>query len=118
MKDLYIDTSKTAWDSMTTSFLTTDPTKLSESEAKSKWNTMSLKDKLAYYEAWKDNDDNDDRNFSELGLSDADFSIDSEDLPTDIKDKNPLTHDYSEDELPEDYESRVLMIHNEYSTTS
>lgn len=114
-----IDTSKDAWDSMTKSFLDgVDAAKLTEAQAKSKWNTMSLVDKLAYYEAWEDDDDNDKRSFSELGLENAEFTIDSEDLPTDIKDKNPLTHDYSAENLPEDYESRVLMIHNEYSTTS
>ncbi len=102
-----IDVSDDAWNDLTQSKI--DGVKaLSEEQAKSKWSEMSAKDKLDYYEAWKENDDNDDKKISDLDFYES-FNIDAEDIPAC---ENPRTHDYVEGEEQED--TNILMLHNDY----
>ncbi len=116
------------WDDLTTSALTGDltPATLTEEQAKEKWSSMTTRDKLEYYEAWKKA--NSDGKITELSFYQS-FNIDEEDLPlldngegvkTAIA--NPGTH-YSESELEnQDDEdktnTKVLMLHNEYSNSA
>ena len=100
-----IDTKDDAWNDLTTSKLgELKASELTEEQAKEKWSSMSAKDKLDYYKAWKDNDANDDKKISDLEFYQA-FNIDDEDLPTCA---NPKTHDNSTEK------TKVLMIHNHY----
>ena len=104
-----IDTEDDAWNDLTTSKLgELKASELTEEQAKEKWSSMSAKDKLDYYKAWKDNDDNDDKEISDLEFYQA-FNIDDEDLPTCA---NPKTHDNSTEN------TNVLMIHNHYYNSS
>ena len=117
-----IDISDENWKSLTTSALTDKKASdLTEEEAAARWDSMTAKDKLDYYKAWKDNDDNDERDISDLDFYQS-FNIDNEDLPL-VKSgddyvplANPRTHDYtSESDLTaKDANNKVLMIHNEY----
>ncbi len=102
-----IDTADAAWKNLTVNNLT-GVDKLTEEQAKSKWSSMSAKDKLDYYEAWKDANDDDDKDVDDLDFYTA-FNIDAEDLPTV---DNPLTHDWTKDKAADD--TKVLMLHNEY----
>ncbi|MBQ3221002.1 MAG: hypothetical protein IJB34_03480 [Clostridia bacterium] len=121
-----VDITDKNWKDLTTSALTgKKASELTEEEAASLWDTMTAKDKLDYYAAWKDNDANDDRNLSDLDFYQA-FNIDNEDLPL-VKDgdnlvplANPLTHDYQAgaDLTAKDANNKVLMIHNEYSNST
>lgn len=104
-----IDTKDDAWNDLTTSKLgELKASELTEEQAKEKWSSMSAKDKLDYYKAWKDNDANDDKKISDLEFYQA-FNIDDEDLPTCA---NPKTHDNSTEN------TNVLMIHNHYYNSS
>lgn len=108
------------WDQLTTSKYDGDFEKLSEAEAKKLFETdgaLTIKDKLAYYDAWKKSNSG-----STISTELKDFykayNIDSEDLPMDIQGKplqNPLTHDYSDAAGEADYGkgTNVLMIHNQ-----
>lgn len=109
-----IDTAATAWDNLTKSNLTggVTPAALTEEQAAAQWSTLSAKDKLEYYEAWKDADTNDKKDVDDLDFYEA-FNIDAEDLPTV---ENPRTHDWTADAEAEN--TNVLMIHNEYSNTT
>ena len=102
-----LDVSKDAWDNLTKSSVD-GVESFSEADAKDKWDEMSAKDKLNYYEAWKANKDNKDKKISELDFYQS-FNIDAEDIPSC---ENPLTHDYVEGEEQED--TNILMLHNDY----
>lgn len=113
-----IDTSNAAWESLTTTTDGVNVATLTEAQAKSKWNTLTLKDKLAYYEAWEDNNDDDDKKLSDLDFYQS-VTIDEDDIKGFADIKNPRTWNYSETEAAkDDYDSHVLMIHNDYDTTS
>ncbi len=121
-----IDTAKDAWDNLTTSGLTDlTASELTEAQAKANWDSMTAKDKLEFYEAWEDNDDNEGE-LEDLEFYEA-FNIDKDDLPL-VKDgedsykavANPGTHWKEGDKGYADHkdDTNVLMIHNEYSTTN
>ena len=103
-----IDTSEENW----AKFKTTegvDHSKLTVSQAKEKWSSFTVADKLAYYDAWKEDSANKDKTISkELSFYDS-FNVDYEDLPTC---ENPGTPNGSEDD-----DSNILMIHNQYPET-
>ena len=103
-----IDTSSAAWEKLTGKN-NGDMSKLSEEDAKNIWSKLSVAEKLAYYDAWKKA--NDDGTISnDLDFYEA-FNIDSEDIPTVA---NPGTHHTND----ENKDTKVLMIHNEYPSTS
>ena len=123
-----IDTQDTAWADLTTSNLDKAVNALTEDEAKAKWDTMTTRDKLEYYKAWKDaNDDGDIK--KDLSFYES-FNIDDEDLPLLKQDddtftavENPRTHDWVEGaEVTKDEDgktnTKILMLHNEYSNSS
>ncbi len=106
-----IDTADSAWNTLTKNNVS-DIDKLTEAQAQSKWADMSIRDKLEFYEAWEDADsdnDADDLSFYES------FNIDAEDLP-EANMANPRTHDWKEGETNDN--TKILMIHNEYSSSS
>ena len=109
-----VDTTK--WSDLTKSnFSDVDFTKWSEDKAKTEWKNMSLKDKLAYYEAWEETNKDDDKKIEDLDFYES-FNIDLEDIPDC---DNPKTHDWTEESAAdEDFEANVLMIHNEYSNST
>ena len=124
-----IDTADEAWDDLTTSKLTgTNPSALTEEQAKEKWDTMSTRDKLEYYKAWKDAN-SDGKIAEDLDFYES-FNIDDEDLPLLVSEAgektaiaNPRTHDYNASEAITENEygktnTKVLMLHNEYSNSS
>ena len=113
-----IDTSDKAWTSMTTNNTDgIDAKTLTEAQAKEKWSKLTLKDKLAYYKKWEDENKDDDKKLTDLDFYEA-VTIDDDDLPK-ATTKNPRTWDYSATEAAkDDYDSHVLMIHNDYDTTS
>lgn len=113
-----INTSTDFWKDLTETTVV-NPYQYTEAEIAEKWSTMSTRDKLEYYKAWKADDDNDKRKISELSFYQS-FNIDDEDLPVYRTEddkwvgiENPRTHDYTADsETDEDYNSNVLMLHN------
>lgn len=108
-----IDVSAEKWADLTTNTVD-DPTALTNEEAEAKWDTLTSKDKLEFYEAWEDREENDDLKISEeLKSFYQSFNIDSEDLPTC---KNPGTHYAEGDENADD--TKLLMIHNAYESSS
>ncbi len=112
-----IDVASDKWEDLTTSGLTGVLAKdLSEEQAAEKWSTMTTKDKLEYYEAWKDNTDNEDRSITDLEFYEA-FNIDVDDLPL-MEDANENMVDIGNPGLYSDSakDTRVLMIHNEKKT--
>ena len=102
-----VDVSDKAWDDLTKNAVEGVET-FSEDKAKEKWDTMSAKDKLDYYKAWKDNKDNKDKKIADLDFYQS-FNIDAEDVPDC---ENPRTHDYVDGAETEN--NNVLMIHNDY----
>lgn len=122
-----IDTQDSAWKNLTESYLDKPASALTEDEAKSKWDSMSVRDKLEYYKAWKDA--NNDGDIDDLEFYQS-FNIDDEDLPlienadkTLVGIQNPRTHDYDPNAKIEEDEdgktnTKVLMLHNEYSNSS
>ena len=123
-----IDTQDTAWADLTTSNLDKAASALTEDEAKAKWDTMTTRDKLEYYKAWKDA--NDDGNIKKDLSFYQSFNIDDEDLPLLKQDddtftavENPRTHDWQPGaEVTKDEDgktnTKILMLHNEYSNSS
>ena len=109
-----VDTTK--WSELTKSnFAGEDFSKWTEAKAESEWKKMSLKDKLAYYEAWDDNNKDDDKDVDDLDFYES-FNIDLEDIPDC---ENPKTHDWSDtNATKDDFNANVLMIHNEYSNST
>lgn len=111
-----VDLSK--WDELTTS--KRDVSNLTVEEAKElfkKDGALTVKDKLAYYDAWKKANDKDKSKIATL-LKDfyESFNVDSGDMPMDITGKplaNPLTHDYNATEKKFGEGQNVLMIHNQ-----
>ena len=98
-----IDTSK--WDYLTTATYTQEDLEaMSDAEAKEKWDTFQVKDKLAYYDIWKAREANKDKSISKDFAAYESINIDEEDIPTV---ENPGTVEGTED-------SNVLMIHNNY----
>ncbi|MBR1975009.1 MAG: hypothetical protein IKA20_04090 [Clostridia bacterium] len=104
-----IDTSSAAWETLTGK-KNGDMTKLSEAEAKANWSKYSVAEKLAYYDAWKSKN-KDGKIAEDLDFYQA-FNIDSEDIPSATV--NPGTHHTDK----ENTDTKVLMIHNEYPSTS
>ncbi len=107
-----IDVNDEAWADLTTSKVN-GAADLSDEDAESKWDEMSALDKITFIEAWKKREDNKDKEISDLSFYQS-FNIDSEDIPDC---DNPLTWDYGA-ESSEKENNNVLMIRNEYSTTS
>ncbi|MBO7297576.1 MAG: hypothetical protein J6U60_00855 [Clostridia bacterium] len=122
-----IDTQDEAWADLTVSKLDKAASTLTEDEAKAKWDTMTTRDKLEYYKAWKNANDDDD--ITDLDFYES-FNIDDEDLPLIKQDdntlkavENPRTHDWVEGaEVTKDDDgktnTKILMLHNEYSNSS
>lgn len=108
-----IDTTDAAWDALTKNKVN-DIDKLTEAQAQSKWKDMSVRDKLEYYEAWEDNNTDKKKDVDDLSFYES-FNIDAEDLPS-ANMANPRTHDWKEGE--DNDNSKILMIHNEYSNTT
>ena len=103
-----LDTSKDAWDKL---IRTDKNVEISVEEAKKQWENLSVGDKLAYYEYWKEqNSDKKSKIATELEEFYEAFNIDGEDIPS----INPGTH-YAADEKEdgETPDTNVLMIHNE-----
>ncbi len=124
-----IDTADDAWADLTTTKLTgTNPSALTEEQAKEKWSTMSTRDKLEYYAAWKKANSNG-KIAEKLDFYES-FNIDDEDLPLNVSEAgektaiaNPRTHDYDPNKAVAEDEygktnTKVLMLHNEYSNSS
>ena len=122
-----IDTQDEAWADLTVSKLDKAASTLTEDEAKAKWDTMTTRDKLEYYKAWKNANDDDD--ITDLDFYES-FNIDDEDLPLIKQDdntlkavENPRTHDWVEGaEVTKDDDgktnTKILMLHIEYSNSS
>ncbi|MBQ8323089.1 MAG: hypothetical protein IJX91_03900 [Clostridia bacterium] len=124
-----IDTADKAWKDLTeTELKDTNPSALTEEQAESLWDTMSTRDKLEYYAAWK-KANSDGKIAEDLSFYES-FNIDDEDLPLNVSEAgektpiaNPRTHDYEagkeivEDEYGKTH-TKVLMLHNEYSNSS
>ena len=115
-----------SWDDLTKSNLgDLKAAELTEEQAAAKWESMSARDKLEYYEAWEDNEDNDDSDIEDLDFYES-FNIEKDDLPL-YKDAdgnhspvaNPGTHwtESDEDYTANKDNTKILMIHNEYSST-
>ena len=96
-----INTEDSAWKNLTTS---SNLSYATVEDAKKNWDNLTAKDKLAFYDAQKDED--------ELEFYQK-FNIDSEDLPTC---ENPGTHYASTDENATK-NTNVLMIHNNYNVS-
>ena len=99
-----LDTSADAWKQLTGSYYENPNTveTLTEAEAEAVWDSLTVRDKLAYYEAWKDANDG---TISEKLEFYESFNIDLDDIPTVA---NPGTH------LKDGENTNVLMIHNAY----
>ncbi|MBQ8309147.1 MAG: hypothetical protein IJX96_04865 [Clostridia bacterium] len=109
-----INTSTEKWDDLTKSnFEGEDFSTWTEEKAEEEWENMSVKDKLAYYDAWEENNDDDDKDVEDLEFYES-FNIDSEDIPDC---ENPKTH-YAEGDENASKNPNVLMIHNEYSNST
>lgn len=105
-----IDTKADAWENLTKSKLTSlKAEEMTEAQAEENWENMSAKDKLDYYKAWKDADENEDKDIEDLSFYQA-FNIDSDDIPTCA---NPGTH-YAETDTENADKTKVLMIRNEH----
>ncbi|MBE7079497.1 MAG: hypothetical protein E7380_06560 [Clostridiales bacterium] len=102
-----IDTDAEAWEKLVGDY-DGNVANLTEEKAKEIWDNLSVKDKLAYYEAWK-NANKDGTIADDLDFYEA-FNIKAEDIPDC---ENPGTHHKEGDEgYGED--TNVLMIHNKY----
>ncbi len=110
-----IDVSAEKWKDLTTSALDVSPAELTEEQAKEKWESMTTKDKLEYYEAWKADDANKERNISDLEFYES-FNIDVDDLPFVIDGEDNKTVLTNPGARPEATDNHVLMIHNEKQT--
>lgn len=114
-----IDVSDDGWQQLTGTGIDVAPNTLTEKQAEELWSSMTARDKLEYYKAWKDNDDNDDRKITDLSFYQTfTGNVDADDLPF-VKDDNgnktfianPGTHQGATD-------SEILMIHNEKTTAN
>lgn len=106
-----VDITEKNWETLTQSYLGDTLVKdMSVEDAKAKWSTMSIKDKLDFYADYEDRDDDNDAEDLDFYKS---YNIDHEDVPTCA---NPLTHDYKAGETQKN--TKVLMIHNDYSNST
>lgn len=105
-----VDTESSAWDKLTKSGNIT-PT--SESEAAEKWADMNTYDRLQYIKKWKDANKN--KSVDDLKFYKNHYNISADDIPS--ADVNPGTH-YAEGSDEAKKNSKVLMIHNQYSSSS
>ncbi len=112
-----IDLDVEAWNNLTAS--TVDVTTLTEEQAEAKWETMTVKDKLDYYDVWKENN-SDKKIASELDFYES-MNIDSGDIPTlahfDTHDGAAAANEAAGEDA-EKKNTKVLMIHNQYPETS
>ena len=108
-----LDTSKEQWDYLTGSTYTEEAIKtMAEADAIANWDKFTVKDKLAYYEAWKTNHKDDkDASISKDFEKYESLNVDEEDIPS----VNPGTHPVEDGET---LDSQVLMLHNHYYTSS
>ena len=105
-----IDLSEDAWKNLTGSYYE-DPNTvktLSEKDAEAVWNKLTVRDKLAYYDQWKE-DHKDGKIAEDLKFYES-INIDSGDIPN--IDRFDTHHKEGEKGYGED--TKVLMIHNEY----
>ncbi len=106
-----VDLNDSAWRNLTESKV--NVTNLTVAEARQKWSWMSVKDKLTYYDLWKEKNPNK-KIAEELDFYES-FNIDSGDIPTV---ENPETHNgdvaANKAEGTSKRSTKVLMIHNEY----
>jgi len=101
-----IDTAADSWKYLTGASETADAIKaMSDADAIAKWDNFTVKDKLAFYEAWKERN-KDGKIATDFEKYEA-INIDEEDIPS----VNPGTRTDAPD-------SQVLMIHNNYYTSS
>ena len=88
-----VDTSDDAWKDLTTS---SGKAHATEAEAKANWESLTARDRLAFYDAWLDEDD--DHKLADLSFYDEDkhdYNITIDDVPLDSEGNplaNPGTH--------------------------
>ncbi len=105
-----IDLDADEWADLTTSKYTATDAQ----DAKANWSKMTVKDKLAFYDKWKD--ENSGKTIStELKDFYEAFNINTRDLPTIA---NPETHDGAVAAEGDDKDTKVLMIHNQNPDTT
>ena len=105
-----IDLNETEWNKLTGSYFE-DPEeagKLTEAKAIELWDKLTTRDKLAYYEKWKD--DNEDGKIAKDFEKYEAFNIDLGDVPEDLE-KFSTHHKDGDEGYGKD--TKVLMIHNE-----
>jgi len=107
-----IDVDEEKWNDLTTSGIDVAPDTLTEDQAKEKWASMTTKDKLEYYKAWKADDANDDKKITDLSFYES-FNIDVDDLPFVEGEGDALQAIANPKAHPDATDTRVLMIHNE-----
>ncbi len=112
-----IDLDKDAWHNLTGSNV--DVSTLTETTAKAQWDSLTVKDKLAYYDLWKEQ--NDGKKISEKLDFYESMNIDSGDIPTvasfDTHD-GAVKANESISKAEDKKDTRVLMIHNQYPETN
>ncbi len=105
-----VDLDTEAWKNLTGSYFT-DPDEvktLTEEKAEALWDELTVRDKLAYYDQW--NEDNDGKTISkELDFYET-INISTNDIPTF---EHFDTHDNAVASDAEEKDTKVLMIHNE-----
>ncbi len=99
-----IDLDETAWNKLTGMGYTMKNA-ADAKEAEENWSKMTVKEKLAFYDAWKEAN-SDKKIAEELDSFYESFNIDSGDIPTFTRDEVG-THDNDAED------TKVLMIHNE-----
>ena len=110
-----IDTSADSWKYLTTSNYTEEQIKnMSDADAIKNWDNFTVKDKLAFYDAWNDRDENDDKKIAKEFKKYEAINVDEDDIPVPSI-GNPGTRPVADGET---LDSKILMIHNEYSTSS
>ena len=105
-----IDLSEDAWKNLTGSYYDNPNTvkTLTEAQAEAVWDNLTVRDKLAYYDQWKE--DNEDGTISKDLKFYESINIDSGDIPK--IDRFDTHHKEGDEGYGED--TKVLMIHNEY----
>ncbi len=122
-----VDLETEAWHDLTGSYYGTTEedmdkaTFLTEAEAEKVWDELTTRDKLAFYAQWEK--DNKNKTISkELDFYES-FNIDIDDVPTfDAANFSLETHDgavaskdaETDEDEKEKYETKVLMLHNDY----
>ncbi len=112
-----IDLDKAAWHNLAGSNV--DVSTLTEATAKAQWDDLTVKDKLDYYDSWKEQ--NSGKKINEKLDFYESMNIDSGDIPTlahfDTHDGAAKANE-SLAEGAEKKDTKVLMIHNQYPETS